>query len=139
MPEYRRPIAHGATLFFTVVTNFRRPILTNPAALSFLRIAFGEERAHHPFEIDAIVILPDHLHCLWTLPADDTCYSLRWSAIKGRFTSLFLASGGAETPRSVLRRARGERGVWQLSPGRLKPATDGRVRTGQWLFPFYTS
>ena len=77
MPEYRRPIAPGATFFFTVVTNFRRPILTSAAALGFLRTAFREETAHHPFEIDAIVILPDHLHCLWTLPPDDTRYSMR--------------------------------------------------------------
>jgi len=58
MLEYRRPIAPGATFFFTVVTNFRRPILTGPAASGFLRTAFREEPAHHPFEIDAIVILP---------------------------------------------------------------------------------
>ena len=91
MPEYRRPFAPGATFFFTVVTNFRRPILTGSAALEFLRTAFREERAHHTFEIDAIIILPDHLHCLWILPENDTRFSMRWSAIKGRFTELFLS------------------------------------------------
>lgn len=113
MPEYRRLIAPGATIFFTVVTNFRRPILTGPAVLDFLRTSFREELAHHSFVIDAIVVLPDHLHCLWTLPTDDTRYSMRWSAIKGRFTDRFLAGGGAETQRSASRRKRGERGVWQ--------------------------
>lgn len=113
MPEYRRLMAPGATIFFTVVTNFRRPILTVPAALEFLRTAFREEIAHHPFEIDSIVILPDHLHCIWTLPVGDTRYSMHWSAIKGRFTELFRADGGAETPRSASRLKRGERGIWQ--------------------------
>lgn len=113
MPEYRRPIAPGATFFFTVVTNMRRPILTTVAALEFLRAAFREEIAHHPFEINAIVVLPDHLHCLWNLPPDDTRYSMRWSAIKGRFTELLLADGSTETPRSDSRCKRGERGVWQ--------------------------
>ena len=107
MPEYRRLTTPGATYFFTVVTNFRRPILAAPAALGFLRTAFREERNHHPFEIDAIVVLPDHLHCLWILPPDDTRYSMRWSAIKGRFTDLFLAAGGRETPLSTSRRQRG--------------------------------
>ena len=113
MPEYRRPFAPGATFFFTVVTNFRRPILTGSAALEFLRTAFREERAHHTFEIDAIVILPNHLHCLWVLPENDTRFSMRWSAIKGRFTELYLSGGGTETGRSESRRKRGERGVWQ--------------------------
>ena len=62
MPEYRRPIVPGATVFFTVVTNFRRPILPAPRALDILRTAIRREREHHPFEIDSIVILPDHLH-----------------------------------------------------------------------------
>ena len=66
MPEYRRPIAPGATFFFTFVTDFRQPISTGTAALGFLRTALREETAHHPFEIDAIVILPDHLHRLCT-------------------------------------------------------------------------
>jgi len=118
MPEYRRPIAPGATFFFTVVTNFRRPILTSPAASGLLRTAFRQEPAHHPFEIDAVVILPDHLHCLWTLPPDDTRYSMRWSAIKGRFTDLFLAGGGTETPRSASRRkARAARRLATPVPG----------------------
>jgi len=113
MPEYRRPIAPGATFFFTLVTNFRQPILTGAKALGFLRTAFREERDHHPFVIDGIVVLPEHLHCIWTLPADDTRFSMRWSLIKGRFTGLFLANGGTETGRSASRRGRGERGVWQ--------------------------
>ncbi len=112
MPEYRRPFAPGATFFFTVVTNARRPILTGDAAVRHLRTAFREERNHHPFEIDGIVILPADVHCVWTLPDNDTRFAMRWSAIKGRFTELFLASGGREATRSASRHKRGERGVW---------------------------
>ncbi len=113
MPEYRRPYSPGASVFFTVLTHLRRPILTCDAALGFLRTVFHEEIAHHPFEIDAIVVLPNHLHCLWIMPPDDTQFSMRWSAIKGRFTELFLAGGGTEAPISVSRLKRGERGIWQ--------------------------
>jgi len=88
-------------------------ILTGNASLGHLRTAFREEIAHHSFENDAFVILPDHLHCLWIMPLDDTRYSMRWSAVKGRFTKLFLSGGGTETRRSDSRRKRSERGVWQ--------------------------
>ena len=84
-----------------------------PGRTFFLWAAFREERAHHTFEIDTIVILPDHLHCLCLLPENDTRYSMRWSAIKGRFTELYTSPGGAETGRSASRSKRGERGVWQ--------------------------
>jgi putative transposase len=61
----------------------------------------------------AIVVLPDHLHTVWTLPAGDSDYSLRWAQIKEGFTRRFLKSGGAEATRSVSREAHRERGVWQ--------------------------
>ncbi len=113
MPEYRRIDAPGATIFFTVVTNQRRPILASPAAVDLLRAAFRETMERHPFTIDAIVVLPDHLHAVWTLPPGDTRFALRWSAIKAAFTRSFLAAAGPEASRSGSRRRRGERGVWQ--------------------------
>lgn len=113
MPSYRRLEAPGATLFFTVVTHERRRILTSPQSLEILRAAFRQEMDHHPFVIDAIVIFPDHLHTIWTLPPGDTRFSMRWSKIKGEFTERFLAVGGAEGTRGASRLKRGERGVWQ--------------------------
>ena len=113
MPEYRRIDCPGATIFFTVVTHDRRPILGSERSVALLRQAFREERKHHPFEIDAAVILPDHLHCIWTLPPDDAHFSMRWTKIKGRFTSLFLAAGGSEGRRNASRAKRSERAVWQ--------------------------
>lgn len=113
MPEYRRFIVPGATFFFTVVTDSRRRILAEARALDALRAAFREVNQRHPFTIEAIVVLPDHLHCVWTLPPSDSRFSLRWRLIKSRFTSSYLAGGGIETARSHSRRKREERGVWQ--------------------------
>ena len=75
--------------------------------------AFALVRKKRPFEVFAIVLLPDHLHTVWVLPEGDADYSLRLAQLKEEFTSSFLARGGGEgTPtRSRLRHR--ERGVWQ--------------------------
>jgi putative transposase len=80
--RYRRARAPGATYFFTVVTYRRRPILCDPDHVRLLRAAFRAVRRRHPFAIDALVLLPDHLHCLWTLPPGDPDYATRWMLIK---------------------------------------------------------
>jgi putative transposase len=64
MPDYRRAFAPGGTFFFTVVTANRAPILCTPVAIPLLRSSFAETRRRWPFTIDAIVILPDHLHAI---------------------------------------------------------------------------
>ncbi|MCA1248508.1 transposase [Massilia sp. MS-15] len=81
MPHYRRALA-GSTYFFTVVTHRRRPILCDEPMRIALRSAIGKVRGRLPFDIDAMVLMPDHLHCIWTLPDGDTNFSLRWSQIK---------------------------------------------------------
>lgn len=78
MSRYRRAAIPGATYFFTVVTYRRRPILCDAP----VRAAIQTVRARHPFTIDAWVLLPDHLHCLWTLPPDDANFAGRWALIK---------------------------------------------------------
>jgi len=70
-------------------------------------------REDRPFEIRALVLLPDHLHTIWTLPQGDENYSIRWSAIKARFTRDWLASGGRERRVSAGQRRQERRGVWQ--------------------------
>jgi len=92
MPNYRRAIVPGGSYFFTVVTAGRQPILCDGPVRSALRAAIAEVRARWPFTIDAWVLLPDHLHCLWTLPPGDSDHSRRWSAIK-RLTSQGCATG----------------------------------------------
>jgi len=84
--RYRRARIPGGTDFFTLVTYRRRPILCTPETIALLRTAFSTVKERHPFTIDAVVILPDHLHCLWTLPADDADYSTGWLLIKSWFT-----------------------------------------------------
>ncbi|MGI4719803.1 MAG: REP-associated tyrosine transposase [Janthinobacterium lividum] len=81
MPHYRRALT-GTTYFFTLVTHRRRPILCDDDIRAALRRAIEQVRSRLPFDTDAIVLMPDHLHCIWTLPADDTNFSLRWSQIK---------------------------------------------------------
>ena len=113
MPNYRRCYVPGGMVFFTVVTYRRRPILTLPPARRCLRAALEAVRAHRPFDIPALVLLPDHLHAIGALPRGDDAYSVRWRRIKERFTERYLDGGGPEAPRSGSRRRRGERGVWR--------------------------
>jgi putative transposase len=113
MTDYRRWRVSGGTYFFTAVTLNRRPILVDDAARRSLRAAFRIVRLRRPFKIDAIVLLPDHLHAIWTLPAGDFDYATRWQLIKRRFTNEYLASGGTEVWRSASRVSKGERAVWQ--------------------------
>ncbi|OGP64560.1 MAG: transposase [Deltaproteobacteria bacterium RBG_16_42_7] len=85
MPNYRRARA-GRTYFFTVVTYNRQPFLCSEENRTIFRQVIKEIRLLKPFEIDAWVLLPDHLHCIWTLPEGDADYSKRWGLIKARFT-----------------------------------------------------
>ena len=75
MPEYRRIKKAGGTYFFTVVTHGRRPILTYPEVRQALREGISKVRQTMPFSIEAWVLLPDHLHAIWTLPEHDARYA----------------------------------------------------------------
>jgi putative transposase len=86
MTEYRRTWHPGATWFFTVNLAERRGNRLLVDRIDVLRIAFRNVRTRHPFHIEAIVILPDHLHCVWTLGLGDMDFSTRWSLIKGYFS-----------------------------------------------------
>lgn len=113
MPNYRRWDLPGSQVFFTVVTHLRTPILTSDVARNCLRSAFEETRGWRPFQVEALCLLPDHLHCIWTLPEEDGDYAARWRRIKGAFTRLFLAAGGTEGGRrSASRQKRGEAAIW---------------------------
>ena len=87
MSYYRRSRTAGGTFFFTVVTFHRRPILTDPLCREALRESIIDVRSEMPFTIDAWVLLPDHLHAIWTLPPLDADYSKRWGRIKAGFTT----------------------------------------------------
>jgi putative transposase len=86
MPQYIRAFVPGGTFFFTVtLLERRRQLLTEN--IDTLREVFQAARRRRPFTIDAIVILPDHLHCIWTLPSGDADFSTRWHDIKARFAA----------------------------------------------------
>ena len=82
MPNYRRTRVAGGTYFFTLVAHDRRPVLTSENLRAALRAAIQMVRGEHPFHVEAWVMLPDHLHCIWRLPDDDADYSMRWAKIK---------------------------------------------------------
>lgn len=73
-----------------------------------LRVAVRQTMAERPFRIDAWVVLPDHLHAIWTLPEGDAEYSVRWGAIKARFARGLPA--GQQRGSHLLRR---EKAIWQ--------------------------
>jgi putative transposase len=109
--RYRRVRKEGGTYFFTVVTHNRRKFLCDPENVALLRSVFKNVMARHPFTIDAIVILPDHLHTIWTLPDGDDNYSIRWSLIKSGFTH--SCSEFCKGVLSASRTARKQQAVWQ--------------------------
>jgi putative transposase len=108
MSEYRRWWVPGGTYFFTVNLADRssRALVERFDVLH--RVTCAVRRAH-PFEIVAWVVLPDHLHAIWTLPADDRDFARRWMLIKQAFSRDVPAG----ERRSASRRRTGERGVWQ--------------------------
>ncbi len=113
MSWYRRYWQPGGLYFFTVVTFDRRPLFSMAEARHELHAALRRTQAERPFEIVAIVLLPDHVHCLWGLPGEDCNFATRWRTIKSRFTRGLLAGGYREPQRSVSRRKRQEHAVWQ--------------------------
>jgi putative transposase len=108
MSEYRRDRTPGATWFFTLnLADRRQALLTEH--IDLLRASFAYAMERHPWRIDAIVVLPDHLHALCTLPPGDSDYALHWRLIKTHFSR--------NLPRheriSASRDSKGERGIWQ--------------------------
>jgi REP-associated tyrosine transposase len=97
--NYRRSRLAGGSYFFTVVTANRYPLFNNSAAVQHLRTTFRSVMNRHPFTIDAIVIMPDHLHCIWTLPDDDSNYSTRWRLIKTGLTKKLRPAQVSKTPK----------------------------------------
>ena len=109
--HYRRAFTPGGTFFFTLVTEGRRPILAAAEVVEVLRGAFRAVRLSRPFEIDAIVVMPDHLHCIWTLPPDDADFATRWRLIKTGFTKHCPPTLRAAA--NPARAAKRQQAVWQ--------------------------
>jgi putative transposase len=147
MPNYRRAFVPGGCWFFTANLLDRRSTLLIDE-IATLREATRRTRERYPFRIDAFVVLPDHIHAIWTLPEGDTDFSTRWRLIKIVFSKAIPATERL----SKVRHARGERGIWQrrfwehlirddedyrrhVEYCYINPVKHGRVsRVGDWPF-----
>ena len=112
MRRYRRN-REGSIFFLTLVTHQRWEILTTELGRRALREAIRIVRKERPFQIQAIVLLPDHLHAVWKLPRNDNDYSTRWRLIKSRFTRRWIQLGGECGLMTSSRKRSGEQAVWQ--------------------------
>lgn len=124
MPDYRRACTPGASWFFTTNLAARRGNDLLVRRIDLLRECVARVKSRHPFRIDAWVVLPEHMHCIWTLPAGDADYPMRWRLLKTRFSKRLPA----DEFRSATRAARGERGIWQRRywEHRIRDETDMR-------------
>ena len=109
MPNYRRAFVAGGTWFFTVNLLQRKNNDLLVREIELLRRVVQQVRQKHPFHIDAWVVLPEHLHCVLTLPTGDSDFSLRWRLIKSAFSRALPK----EERISATRQKYGERGIWQ--------------------------
>jgi putative transposase len=105
----------GETYFFTVVTFGRRRVFSDERVVKILGDSLRSIRRDAPFRTIAMVVLPDHVHCIWSLPRGDSDFSTSWKRIKREFTVKWIAEGpqDPDVRVSARRRARGERGIWQ--------------------------
>jgi putative transposase len=112
MPNYLRA-RKGSAFFFTVVSLGRRPILCHPTIRCALRRAIEDVRKTRPFSVDAWVSMPDHLHCIWTLPEGDHDFSTRWSLIKRSVSHFSPNLAFAPDLRNASARKHRESTIWQ--------------------------
>ena len=113
MPNYVRIFRPGGTFFLTLVTEGRAPLFADEHARGLLRGAIEHCQSLHLFDIEAMVLLPDHLHLIMRLPRGEADFSIRLANLKARFTRDYLATGGEEQSRSQSRIAHRTRAVWQ--------------------------
>ena len=107
MVNYRRDYTPGGTYFFTLALRDRQSrLLTTYIDCLGDAFRFAKQKAY--YQTIAIVVLHEHLHAIWELPADDTDYSSRWKWIKSHFTQALIRSGI-----DVTRDKKGECNVWQ--------------------------
>lgn len=115
MPNYVRRKFCGGYYFFTIRTYRGQTFLTDSAARSFLRQTWRKVSVNYPFEVTALCLMPDHLHCIWRLPQEDSDYSTRWRIIKATFSRSWIAHS-VKTQQMIQNRSRQKKKelpVWQ--------------------------
>jgi len=128
MTAYRRNFIPGGCFFFTVNLADRRLRLLIEH-VDALRSAFREARQRHPFTIDAVVVLSDHLHAIWTLPEGDRDFATRWRLVKSTFSRNFAVG----EPISASRAAKSERGIWQRRYWEIRNEDDLAARHVEYI------
>ena len=114
MPNYRRNLVPGGTYFFTIVTYQRKPIFLDFKTIDLFWSVFNEVQRRYPFENEVYCLMPDHFHCIWTLPEGDADYPLRIKEIKRRFSRQYKKRFPAvQEVISDTMKQRRELGVWQ--------------------------
>lgn len=113
MSNYIRAKIAGSYYFFTVVTYQRRPILCDDEVRTALRFAIKQTQKQYPFEMIAVVLLPDHLHCIWQLPENDSNFSIRWAMIKRLVSKNIPQYHLTQTELSPSQIKNFEKGIWQ--------------------------
>jgi len=108
--QYRRAAIQGGTYFFTIVTYKRIKMLCTPHHIGLLRNALKSVKKRLPFQIEAVVVLPDHLHCILTLPENDADFPTRLRQIKSHFSRNCL---DLDHENSLARIRKRERPIWQ--------------------------
>jgi putative transposase len=111
MPEYRRILIPGGTYFFTVATYQRRKVFIEPQACELLKTAWLRVSKNHPFITEAFCLLPDHFHCVITLPENENDFSIRIREIKRLFSRSY--EDKIKNPLNYSREKRCERYIWQ--------------------------
>jgi len=111
MPDYHRYYVKGGTYFFTVVSYRRRYLFKDKTSIDLFKNSLEATITASPFKIEALVILPDHLHTIWTLPENDSDFSTRWKKIKTDFSKQYKKNnvGYRQEPLTP----KGEAGIWQ--------------------------
>jgi putative transposase len=109
--QYRRAYVPGGSYFFTVVTEQRRRLFADVSNVMLLRQAIRTVMRNRPFTIDAIVVLPDHIHCIWSLPPGDADFATRWRLIKTWFTKHLLLREHIRPNTARIQKCR--QAVWQ--------------------------
>jgi putative transposase len=113
MSDYKRYFLPGGTYFFTLKTENNYPVFHDQNMVRLLGEIIRQQIKLNPFQNVAMVLLPDHLHAIWTLPPGDIKYSQRWAWIKKEFTKEYLSAGGVEQEVSTAKQKHRRRGVWQ--------------------------
>jgi putative transposase len=111
MPNYKRVYFKGGTYFFTLVTYQRVPVFSDDEKTAYLKQCTNDIAQLYPFETEAVVILPDHIHTIWTLPENDADFSKRWMLIKKQFSTHYSERNKRPVSQSMFKKR--EQGIWQ--------------------------